>query len=92
VSELGRLLSLNVTIALFGVDGWRLWLAGLFVALWSALSFIALVLVYFVSTSPIDWHLGTSADRVVFSIALGAGTVAPVLAALAWETRTRSLP
>jgi len=70
----------------------RLWLAGLFVALWSALSFMALVLVYFVSTSPIDWHLGTSADRVVFSIALGAGTVAPVLAALAWETRTRSLP
>ena len=65
----------------------RAWAAAAFLALWVGLSFGALVLVYFVSTNPIDWHLGTSADRVVFSVALGAATLAPALAALAWRTR-----
>lgn len=65
----------------------RVWLPGLFLAVWTLLSFAVLVAVYVVSVNPIDWHLGTSADRVVFSIALGAATVAPALATLAWQAR-----
>ena len=41
--------------------------------------------VYFASTLPFDWHLGTSADRVVFSVVLGLAAVTPVLVALAWQ-------
>jgi hypothetical protein len=63
----------------------RLWWPAIFLALWGTLSFAALVGVYFTSTNPIDWLLTTSADRVVFSIVLGAATSAPVLVGLAWE-------
>jgi hypothetical protein len=63
----------------------RLWWSALFVVLWGALAFAALVGVYFASIAPIDWYLKFSADRVVFSIVLGLATVAPVLAAQAWE-------
>ena len=63
----------------------RTWRGAVFVLAWAGLSFGALVAVYAFSTNPIDWHLGTSADRVVFSIALGVATVAPILAALAVE-------
>ena len=70
----------------------RVWLPGLFLAVWTLLSFGALVAVYVVSVNPIDWHLGTSADRVVFSIALGAATLAPALATLAWQTRDELEP
>jgi len=65
----------------------RAWSAAIFVALWASLSFSALVLVYFLSTAAFDWHLGTSADRVVFSIALGTATLAPALVGQAWERR-----
>ena len=67
----------------------RLWWEALFVGLWSGLAFSALVAVYFTSTAPIGWHLATSADRVVFSIVLGAATVSPVLAARVWEVPRR---
>ena len=63
----------------------RLWWSALFVVLWGALAFASLVAVYFASTAPIGWHLSLSADRVVLSIVLGLATVAPVLAAQAWE-------
>ncbi len=67
----------------------RRWWEALFVGLWSGLAFSALVAVYFTSTAPIGWHLATSADRVVFSIVLGAATVSPVLAARVWEVSRR---
>jgi hypothetical protein len=63
----------------------RLWWHVAFVALWGILAFGALVAVYYASVSPIDWVLGTSADRVVFSPVLGLATCAPVLVGLAWE-------
>ena len=63
----------------------RQWFPALFVALWGALAFLALVTVYFLGTAPIDWHLATSADRVVFSVVLATATSAPVLVGLAWE-------
>jgi hypothetical protein len=63
----------------------RLWWHVAFVVLWGTLAFIALVAVYYASVSPIDWILGTSADRVVFSPMLGLATCAPALVGLAWE-------
>ena len=64
----------------------RLWWQAAFVALWGGLSLAALTGVYYASVSPIDWLLGTSADRVVFSGVLGLATCAPVLVSAAWET------
>jgi hypothetical protein len=63
----------------------RLWWHAAFVVLWGLLALVALVGVYYVSVSPIDWLLATSADRVVFSVALGLATCAPVLVGAAWE-------
>jgi hypothetical protein len=67
----------------------RFWWEALFVGLWCALAFSALVGVYFATTAPIGWHLATSVDRVVFSIALGAATVSPLLVARVWELSRR---
>jgi Dolichyl-phosphate-mannose-protein mannosyltransferase len=80
--------SLLVLIAVAAVVVARLWWDALFVAAWSALAFAALVWVYFATRDPIDWLLATSADRVIFSVVLGAATVAPVLVARAWEQIT----
>ena len=63
----------------------RLWRYAAFVVIFAALAFSALVVVYYASTLPLDWYLGTSADRVVLSLALGLATVAPVLAGAVWE-------
>lgn len=79
------LAAVAVLLALLVATLARAWAAGLFVALWLVLSFGALVLVYFLSVNPIGWHLTTSANRVVFSLALGGATVAPLLVAVAWE-------
>jgi hypothetical protein len=68
----------------------RLWPSVLFVVLWGALAYAAMVGVYFASTAPIDWYLTTSADRVIISIVLGLATVAPVLAAQAWERTVKN--
>jgi hypothetical protein len=61
-----------------------LWRYSVFVVLWCALSFAALVAFYYASTAPIDWHLAWSANRVVFSIVLSMATVAPMVASAAW--------
>jgi hypothetical protein len=82
------LASFAVTTAVLGACLVRLWWHAAFVGLWGALAFSALVGVYYASTAPIDWHLGTSADRVVFSIVLGLATMAPVLAGSVWERLT----
>jgi Dolichyl-phosphate-mannose-protein mannosyltransferase len=79
------LASLLALIAVAAVVGARLWWDAAFVVVWGVLAFSALVGVYFVERDPIDWLLGSSADRVIFSIVLGAATVAPVLVARAWE-------
>lgn len=82
------LATLALAVALAAACLARVWWEGAFVALWAGLSFAALVFVYFVSVNPIDWHLGTSADRVVFSLGLGAATLAPVLVSAAWHAAT----
>ena len=81
--------SLLALVAIGAALAARLWWEALFVGLWCALAFSALVGVYFATTAPIDWHLATSADRVVFSIALGAATVSPVLVGRVWELSRR---
>jgi hypothetical protein len=66
----------------------RLWWHALFVALWAVLGLASLVVVYYAFNAPIDWLLGTSADRVVLSIVLGLATVSPLLVVPAWERAT----
>ncbi len=63
----------------------RLWWHVAFVVLWGLLALTAVVGVYYASVSPIDWLLGTSSDRVVFSVVLALATCAPVLVGLAWD-------
>ncbi len=66
----------------------RLWWHALFVALWAALGLGLLVGVYYSYNAPLDWLLGTSADRVVLSLVLGLATIAPALVAPAWDWAT----
>jgi hypothetical protein len=63
----------------------RLWWHVAFLAFWGVLAFAGLVAVYYASAAPVDWLLGTSADRVVFSVVLALGCCAPVLVGRAWE-------
>jgi hypothetical protein len=65
---------------------------GAFLATWIVLSFAGLVSLYLISTAEINWHLVTSADRVVFSLGLGAFVVAPLIAIDAWDTTTPATP
>ena len=81
------LTTLVVIVSLVAACLARTWSEGAFVGLWATLSFAALVAVYFASVNELDWLLGTSADRVVFSLVLGAGTLAPVLVTAAWRAR-----
>ena len=85
IVERWPLASVGVLLAVAAGCIARLWPSVLFVTLWGALAYAALVGVYFASTPPIDWYLLTSADRVIISIVLGLATVAPVLAVHAWE-------
>ena len=85
IFERWPLASVGVILAVAAGCIARLWPSVLFVVLWGALAYAALVGVYFASTAPIDWYLTTSADRVIISIVLGLATVAPVLAVHAWE-------
>jgi hypothetical protein len=65
-------------------------LAG-FAALWVALSFAGLVLIYWISIIPIDLALVWSGDRTIVTLVLGAAALAPLLASEAGETpRPRS--
>jgi hypothetical protein len=57
----------------------------LFTALWLALCFCGLELIYWISPLPLHWYLVNSADRTVLTIAIGAGSLAPLLAADAWR-------
>jgi hypothetical protein len=63
----------------------RLWWHVVFLVSWGVLAFGGLVAVYYASAAPIDWLLGTSADRVVFSVVLALASCAPVLVGRAWE-------
>jgi Dolichyl-phosphate-mannose-protein mannosyltransferase len=60
-----------------------------FAATWLLLSFAGLVLVYWISSLPLDWYLGTSAYRIVATLVIGGASLTPLLAADAWaESKT----
>jgi len=61
-------------------------LAG-FAVLWTALAFGGLVLVYWISTIPIDLALVWSGDRTIVTVVVGAAALAPLLAGAAWTSR-----
>ena len=56
-----------------------------FTGAWLALSFLGLVLVYWISNVPVDLTLLWSGDRTVTAIVLGGAALAPSLAAPAWD-------
>jgi hypothetical protein len=56
-----------------------------FAGAWLALSFLGLVLVYWISNVPVDLTLVWSGDRTVTAIVLGGAALAPLLAAPAWQ-------
>jgi hypothetical protein len=56
-----------------------------FAGAWLALSFLGLVLVYWISNVPVDLTLVWSGDRTVTAIVLGGAALAPLLAAPAWR-------
>jgi hypothetical protein len=56
-----------------------------FAGTWLALSFLGLVLVYWISNVPVDLTLVWSGDRTVTAIVLGGAALTPLLAAPAWR-------
>jgi hypothetical protein len=60
-------------------------LAG-FALLWTGLAFAGLVLVYWISTIPVDLALVWSGDRTIVTLVIGAAALAPLLAGAAWTS------
>jgi hypothetical protein len=58
-----------------------------FAVLWTTLAFAGLVLVYWISTIPVDLALVWSGDRTIVTVVFGAAALAPLLAGTAWTTR-----
>jgi hypothetical protein len=56
-----------------------------FAALWTALAFLGLLVIYWISVIPIDLALVWSADRTIVTIVVGAAALAPLLAGEASE-------
>ena len=56
-----------------------------FAGAWLALSFLGLVLVYWISNVPVHLTLVWSGDRTVTAIVLGGAALAPLLATPAWD-------
>ena len=56
-----------------------------FATVWLLLSFAGLVTVYWISSLPLNWYLGTSAYRTVATLVIGGAALTPLLAADAWS-------
>ncbi len=82
----GLLVPLFLVAVVAAVLAGRYALAG-FAVLWTALAFGGLVLVYWISTIPIDLALVWSGDRTIITVVIGAAALAPLLAGAAWSTR-----
>jgi hypothetical protein len=54
-----------------------------FAALWAAVAFLGLLVIYWISTIPIELALVWSGDRTIITIVFGAGSLAAVLAGAA---------
>ena len=64
----------------------RRWRLSAFAATWAILSFLGIVLVFWISVVPIELTLKWAAYRTVASLVLGAAALAPLLAGEAWRT------
>lgn len=82
----GLLVPLFLLAVVAAVLARRFALAG-FAVLWTALAFGGLVLVYWISSIPIDLALVWSGDRTIVTVVFGAAALAPLLAGSAWATR-----
>ena len=51
----------------------------LFAVMWSALTFVGLAAIYWISLLPIEVHLRNSASRTVSTLVVGLGSIAPLL-------------
>jgi hypothetical protein len=76
--------ALLIAATLMAVLARRAWPI-IFVLAWLSISFVGLAISYLVSTVPIEWHLATSSARVIFTLAVGAAALAPVVAIDAWD-------
>jgi hypothetical protein len=84
--EWGLLVPLVIAAVAAAVLARHYALAG-FAVLWTALAFGGLVLVYWISTIPIDLALVWSGNRTIVTVVVGAAALAPLLAGAAWERR-----
>lgn len=82
----GLLVPLFLVAVLAAVLARHYALAG-FAVLWTMLAFGGLVLVYWISTIPIDLALVWSGDRTIVTVVVGAAALAPLLAGAAWTSR-----
>lgn len=82
----GLLVPLFLVAVVAAVLARRYALAG-FAALWTVLAFCGLVLVYWISTIPVDLALVWSGDRTIVTVVVGAAALAPLLAGAAWSSR-----
>jgi hypothetical protein len=64
----------------------RRWRLSAFAATWAILSFLGIVLVFWISVVPIELTLRWAAYRIVASLVLGSAALAPLLAGEAWRT------
>ncbi len=82
----GLLVPLFLVAVVAAVLAGRYALAG-FAVLWTALAFGGLVLVYWISTIPVELALVWSGDRTIVTVVIGAAALAPLLAGAAWASR-----
>jgi len=82
----GLLVPLFLVAVVAAVLAGRYALAG-FAVVWTALAFCGLVLVYWISTIPVDLALVWSGDRTIVTVVIGAAALAPLLAGAAWASR-----
>jgi hypothetical protein len=86
--EWGLLVPLFLVAVVTAVLARRYALAG-FAVLWAALSFAGLVVVYWISTIPVELALVWSGDRTIITLVVGAAALVPLLASRAGAGETR---
>jgi hypothetical protein len=74
------LLPLLFAVALLAAAAARRYALAAFAALWAGLAFLGLLVVYWISTIPIELALVWSGDRTIITLVVGAGALSAVLA------------
>jgi len=86
--------SLLVVLAAAGLAGGLLLLrsrAAVFAATWFVLSFVGLLLIYWISRNPLTSHLDNTSDRTIDSLVFGSALLVPVLLAFEREPEAGEL-